>query len=122
MTAESPEKALQILESTEDYPKINKIINSIDISEKQCFHVFEGEIEDHTEWLVANIEKNEDSKWFVHESINIGLPNSENEKYASGTNTFRAGDSNKSEEIKDNRHIVQIPENDYFIWIELFES
>ncbi len=122
-TADSPEKALQLLGSKEgDYPKIIKILNSIEVNEKQVFCIFKGKFNNHTEWFIANVEKDEDSNWFVKELINIGLPNSEYEKYSAGTNTFTAGLSNNPKEKKDNRIIVTLPDNDYYVWIELLDN
>ena len=119
-SAESPEKALQLLSSSmEGYPKIVRILNSIDISNKQVFYIFEGENDDHSEWFVANIEADQDANWFVNESINIGLPNSDYDDQYSGTNTFTAGFSSNSEEIKDNWKVFHIPDSEYYVWIEL---
>ncbi|BDH60367.1 hypothetical protein MTP04_04970 [Lysinibacillus sp. PLM2] len=118
--ADTPEKALRLIESKgQGYPKILSLLNSIEISEKQVFYVYEAEINSNKEWFVANLEKNDDSKWFVHESINIGMPNSENEIYAAGTNTFTAGLSNDLQEIKDDWIVINIPSHNYFVWIEL---
>lgn len=120
--ADTPEEALRLIESKEqDYPKILSLINSIEISDKQVFYVYEGEVNSNKEWFVANIENNDDSKWFVHESINIGMPNSENEKYAAGTNSFTAGFSSDLQEIKDDWKVVNIPSHNYFVWIELHD-
>lgn len=122
LTADSPEKALQLLDSNGDYPKITKILNSTKINDKQIFYVFEGKVNNQAEWFVANIELNDDLKWFVNESINIGLPNKDNGKYSAGTNSFTAGLSNNVAEQRDNRIIVNIPDNDYYVWIELHKN
>lgn len=119
LTAETPDKALQLLESQKDYPKIIKLLNSIEINEEQVIYVFEGEINNQSEWFVANIEKVGESKWLVKESINVGLPNSEAEKNSAGTNTFNAGISNVPLKKLDDRKVVTIPGHEYFVWIEL---
>lgn len=118
-TADSPEAALQLLHSKEDYAKVVNMLDSIQISEKQIFYIFEGELNNQIEWYVANIEKDEELKWFVKEAINIGLPNSDSEKYSSGTNTFSAGIGFDTEEVKDNWKIVEITDESYYVWIEL---
>ena len=117
--AETPEEALEKFDSKEDTIKITKVLNTASYNEKQGFYVFEAEVENKTKWFVANIVNN-DLYWYVKESIDIGVPNSENE--AAGTKTFNAGISNKIEEKKDNRIIVNIPESDYYVWIELLKN
>ena len=116
--SETPEDALQKLDSREDTFKITKILNSGSYNARQGFYVFEGEVEGKTEWFVANVVTN-DLYWYVKDFINIGVPNNENELHSSETNTFIAGLSNESEEKKDDRIIIIIPETDFFVWIEL---
>ena len=116
--SKTPEDALQKLDSREDTFKITKILNSGSYNGRQGFYVFEGEVEGKTEWFVANVVIN-DLYWYVKDFINIGVPNNENELYSSETNTFIAGLSNESEEKKDDRIIIIIPETDFFVWIEL---
>lgn len=122
LTAETPEKALQLLDSKNDYPKISKLLNSIEISDAQVIYVFEGEINNQSEWFVANIEKIGETKWQVYESINIGLPNNRDGKHSAGTNSFTAGISNNPQEKTDNRRVINIPDNEHFVWVELHEK
>ena len=119
--AETPEEALQKLDSKEDDFKINKILNSTNDNQKQGYYVFEGEVDNRIEWFVANVVTN-DLSWYVKDFVNIGTPNNENETYSSGTDTFTAGLSNKPEDKKNDRIIVDIPENDYYVWIEKLEN
>lgn len=119
--SETPEEAMKKLDSKEDTFKINKILNSTSDNHLRVFYVFEGEVDNKTEWFVANVVSN-DLSWYVKDFISIGIPNNENESYSSGTNTFTAGLSNKPNEKKNNRIIVDIPENDYYVWIELLEK
>ena len=83
--------------------------------------IFEGEVDDKTEWFVADIVTN-DLYWYVKDFVNIGEPSSENESHSSRTKTFTAGLSNKTNETKNNRIIVEIPESNYSVWIELFDN
>lgn len=119
--SETPEDALKKLDSKEDSFKITKILNSNGTNEKQGFYVFESETKDGTEWFVANIVTN-DLFWYVKEFINVGEPNNDDELYSSQANTFIAGISNVSEDKKDGRMIVPIPDNDYFVWIEILDN
>lgn len=115
--AETPEDALQILDSKEDSIKITKILNSGSSNVKQGFYVFESEVENKTEWYVAHIVSN-DLFWRVKEISRIGSPN-ENKTNATEANTFTAGLSNKTEDKETYPIIIDIPDNDYFVWIEL---
>ena len=119
--AETPEDALKKLDSQEVNFKITKMLNSGANHPKQGFYVFEGETEDETEWFVANVVTN-DLYWYVKDFINVGIPNNKDESYSSQATTFIAGISNESKEKKDDRIIIPIPENDYFVWIEVLES
>ncbi|CAM4020836.1 hypothetical protein [Lederbergia lenta] len=119
--AETPEEALEKFDSKENTFKITKVLNTASYNEKQGFYVFEAEVENKTKWFVANIVNN-DLYWYVKDSIDIGAPNSENEAYSAETDTFTAGISNKAEEKKDNRIIVDIPQNDHYVWIERFKN
>ena len=119
--AETPEEALQKFDAKEDTINITKILNSTNDNQKQGFYVFEGETDNQTEWFVANVVTN-DLYWYVKESINIGKPGSDNETYSSGTDSFIAGLSNNAEEQKDNRLIIEIPESEYYVWIERLEN
>lgn len=119
-TADTPEEALDLI-TKEGYANVIKILNTIQISEKQTFYVYEGEMNNQTEWYVANIEKNEKLKWFVAEAINIGLPSDESEITSSDANTFTAGIGTNSEKVKDDWKLVYI-KDDVFVWIELAEN
>lgn len=120
--AETTEEALQKLDSQEDAFKINKIINSTnDNNQKQGYYVFEDEVDNRTEWFVANVVTN-DLSWYVKDFVNIGIPNYENESYSSRTDTFTAGLRNKPVEKKNDRIIVDVPENDFYVWIEKLEN
>ena len=115
--AETPEEALQKLDSKEEGFKINKILNSTNDNQKQGYYVFEGEVGKRTELFVANVVTN-DLSWYVKDFVNIGTPDNDNASYPSGTDTFTAGLSNKPEEKKSDRIIIDIPEDDYYVWIE----
>lgn len=109
-----------MLESEEkDFAQKINPLHSVEISENQVFYVFEGEINNHKEWFVANIEQENESDWVVIEAVNIGLPNSQQVIARSGGTTSNAGIKSNSEEIKDDWKIVNIPNSDYYVWIEL---
>ncbi|MBS4176927.1 hypothetical protein [Lederbergia citrea] len=119
--AATPEEALEKFDSKERTINITKVLNTGSYNVKQVFYVFEAEVEDKTKWFVANVVTN-DLYFYVKESIDIGVPNSENEANSAEAKTFIAGISNKTEENKNNRIIVNIPESDYYVWIELLKN
>ena len=121
ITAATPEDALQKLDSREGTFKINKIVDSASDNQKQGFYVFEGQVEDGTEWFVANVATN-DFYWYVKEFAGIGTPSNAVESSTTEAETFIAGLSNESGGKKDGRFIIHIPESDYFIWIEAVEK
>lgn len=121
ITAATPEDALQKLDSREGTFKINKIVDSASDNQKQGFYVFEGEVEDGTEWFVANVATN-DLYWYVKEFAGIGAPSNADESSTTEAETFIAGLSNEPEEKKDDTFIIHIPESDYFVWIEVIEN
>ena len=121
ITAATPEDALQKLDSREGTFKINKIVDSASDNQKQGFYVFEGQVEDGTEWFVANVATN-DFYWYVKEFAGIGTPSNAGESSPTEAATFIAGLSNEPKEKKDGTFIIHLPKSDYFVWIEVIEN
>lgn len=116
--AATPEEALHNLDAKENSFTITNILESVGGNQKGGFFVFEGEVENKKEWFVANVVSN-DLYWYVKDYVCVGTPTSESEsETVIRSKSFIAGWSNNEEDRKHYRFIVNIPNNDYFIWIE----
>lgn len=118
-TADSPEEALQLLQTEKKFVNISGIIASTEVSENEIFYVFEGSNNSNTEWYVAYVQKNEVNHWEVIEAFSIGLPNRADYVNYSGGNTFRAGIRKEGDLIEEGAITVPIPGSEFFVMIEL---
>lgn len=117
--ADSPEEALEKLNTEAQYIEIENILNTEQISEEEIFYVFEGHKSNSTEWYVAYVKKHHSGSWFVAESYSIGLPNKESSVNYSAGKLFRASIHGNGESTEEGGIAVPIPNSEYFVRIEL---
>lgn len=123
----TPDQALELLESAFGFVDNVDAIQEMGINDDRKIYVFEGKvaISDHseniTQYFVALVE-NQEKGWVVLESLGVGKT-SDSESIATGGNIFKAGFINTSDnlQLKKNQYALNIPEKDYFIWVELLE-
>ncbi|MFS0688944.1 hypothetical protein AB1K89_06855 [Sporosarcina sp. 179-K 8C2 HS] len=124
----TPDKAIELLESEVGFVKNMNVIlmHETDVNVNRKIYVFEGEgaisdnSENKTQYFVALVEKQKKG-WVVLESLGIGKPS--DRSIATGGNYIEAGfiDISENLELKITQYVLNIPEKDYSIWVEILE-
>lgn len=118
----TPDDAIKSFEADGLIKNIH-VIGSIEVDKNDFIYVFEGEHEPGTEYFLASVKKmKHNSMWGLIEAVNIGSPESSNPQDYVGIKNIFAGLKPISEKAEDTWHIIEIPDSEYYIWVEISEK
>ncbi|WP_053367855.1 hypothetical protein [Bacillus sp. FJAT-27245] len=119
ISSTTPKEALERLHLNENYAEVKEIYETVNIHEGRVISVYKGILDNDEDIFVANIEK-EDGKWLVTDAANIGMPSAIKLNQSSSTEKFEAGYTNEKSTSKENVNLIEIDNNEYTVWIEVF--
>ncbi|RHW43420.1 hypothetical protein D1B31_01805 [Neobacillus notoginsengisoli] len=110
---------MERLHLNENYAEVKEIYETVNIDEGRVISVYKGILDNDEDIFAANIEK-EDGKWLVTDAANIGMPSAIKLNQSSSTEKFEAGYTNEKSISKENVKLIEIDNNEYTVWIEVF--
>lgn len=115
ITTNTPDDAIKSFE----FAKNIRVIETFEIDESHIFYVFKAEHETGTEYFLASVVKmKHNSLWGWREAMPIGHPDNYIPGYSMIENVS-AGLKPISEKAEDAWHIIEIPDSEYYIWVQI---
>lgn len=120
ISTNTPDEAIEVLEK-DGFARNIRVFGTIEVDKNRLIYAFEGEHDPGIDWFVANVEKTKyNSMWVVTEAMGIGSP----DKIAESggiVDKFFTGFHHSSEKAEDAWSIIEIPDREYYIWVEIYE-